>query len=129
MSAKTGRLFKIKKNNVTLLGVKSKSMTRNNEPVDVTTDDENGFRTVMAEPGTYSFEMSVDIVVKDAVLRDLAMATGSAMLTDITLEFENGDTCACSLFLTNYEQSGATNGAVEASASLQSSGPWVYTKA
>jgi predicted secreted protein len=129
MAAQKGRAFTIKKNGTIIAGLQAKTAAVNNNPVDVTTDDENGFRTLMADPGVKSIDISFDGVTKDTVLRALVMANASQLFEDITLEYPNGDTVAGDFFLANLEESGDTGDALKFSGSLQSSGPWVYTAA
>jgi Predicted secreted protein len=135
-SAKLGRTLFIKKNNVILAGVRAKSFSFAGEPIDVTTDDDNGFRTLMDESGQEALDLSVEGLVKDSVLRNAAL-TGSAglMLTDITIEFPktgtqvtSGDTISGNFFLASYEESAPYNEGITFSASLQSSGAWTYTQ-
>lgn len=134
-AAKVGREFLIKKNSVVLAGVRTKSFSFAGEPIDITTDDDTGFRTLMAESGQEAIDISVEGLTKDTVLRAAAL-TGSAglMLTDITLNFPKtgtqvttGDVIAGSFFLSSLEESGTYNDAMTFSASLQSSGAWTYT--
>ena len=68
MAAQKGRAFTIKKNSVIIAGLQAKSAAINNNPVDVTTDDELGFRTLMADPGVKSIDISFDGVTKDATV-------------------------------------------------------------
>ena len=131
---KVGREFLIKKNSVVLAGVRTKSFSFAGEPVDVTTDDDTGFRTLLAESGQEAIDISVEGLTKDVVIRGAALGSGSLMLTDITLEFPKtgtqvttGDTIAGNFFLSSLEESGTYNDAMTFSASLQSSGAWTYT--
>lgn len=133
-AAKIGRELLIKKNSVTLAGVRTKSLSFAGEPVDVTTDDDTGARTLLAESGQEAIDLSVEGITKDTVLRAAALGSGSLMLTDITLEFPKtgtqvttGDTISGSFFLSSLEESGTYNDAMTFSASLQSSGAWTYT--
>lgn len=133
-AAKIGREFLIKKNSVVIAGVRTKSLSFAGEPVDVTTDDDTGFRTLLAESGQEAIDISVEGLTKDVVIRGAALGSGSLMLTDITLEFPKtgtqlatGDTISGTFFLTSLEESGTYNDAMTFSASLQSSGAWIYT--
>lgn len=133
-AAKVGREFLIKKNNVVIAGVRTKSFSFAGEPIDVTTDDDTGFRTLLAESGQEALDISVEGLTKDVVLRGAALGSGSLMLTDVTLEFPktgtqavSGDTISGNFFLTSLEESGTYNDAMTFSASLQSSGAWTYT--
>lgn len=133
-AAKIGRELLIKKATVVLAGVRTKSLSFAGEPVDVTTDDDTGARTLLAESGQEAIDLSVEGITKDTVLRAAALGSGSLMLTDITLEFPKtgtqvttGDTISGSFFLSSLEESGTYNDAMTFSASLQSSGAWTYT--
>lgn len=133
-AAKIGREFLIKKNGVTLAGVRTKSFSFAGEPIDVTTDDDTGFRTLLAESGQEAIDISVEGLTKDVVIRGAALGSGSLMLTDITLVFPktgtqatSGDEISGNFFLTSLEESGTYNDAMTFSASLQSSGAWTYT--
>lgn len=129
MAAGKGRSFKIKKNGTTLAGIQAKTASVNNSPIDITSDDDDGFRTLLADPGVKSIDISFDGVTKDTVLRALVMANASQLFTDITLTYPNGDTVAGDFFLANLEETGDTGDALKFSGSLQSSGEWTYTAA
>jgi len=130
MAARSGRKFNLLKGSSVIAGVKSTSCAVNGEPVDITSNDDSGFRTFLSDDvGQQAIDLSISGVTKDAVLRALAMAGGSSlMLTDVVLQDEgNGDTLACDFFMSSFEETGEVNGALEFSATLQSSGAWVYT--
>lgn len=126
MTASIGRSYLIKKGATALAGVRTKSLSINHEPVDITTDDEDGFRTLLAEVGESSFELTVEGVAKDSVLFDAATSTGSRLLTDVTIEHPEG-TISCDVFITAFESTGAYNDAVTFSATFQSSGSWAVS--
>lgn len=123
MTATIGRSYLIKKADTALAGVRTKSLSINHEPVDVTTDDENGFRTLLSEVGESSFELTVDGVTKDSTLFDTATASASKLLTDVTIDHPNG-VISGDVYLASYEETGAYNDAITFSATLQSSGEW-----
>lgn len=123
MTASIGRSYVVKKNGTAIAGVRTKSLSINHEPVDITTDDEDGFRTLLSEVGESSFELSVDGVTKDSVLFDAATGSASKLLTDVTIEHPNG-TISGDVYLSSYEETGAYNDAVTFSATFQSSGTW-----
>jgi predicted secreted protein len=134
MAAKIGRELLIKKNGAVIAGVRTKTISYAGEPVDVSSDDDTGFRTLLAETGQEALDLSVEGVTKDNVLRQAALGSGSLMLTDITIEFPktgtqavSGDTISGNFVLASIEESGAYNDAMTFSASLQSSGAWTYT--
>ena len=124
MTATIGRAYVIKKNSVAIAGVRTKSLSINHEPVDITTDEDDGFRTLLSVVGESSFELSVEGVLKDDVLFDVATGTGSKLLTDVSIEHPEG-TITGDMFLSAFESTGAYNDAVTFSATFQSSGDWV----
>lgn len=130
-----GRLLLVKKGATKLAGLRTKSISFAGEAVDITNDDDDGFRTLLAEAGTKTLDLSVDGVAKDELIQDIVLGGGSLMLTDITIDFplRSGDSAAASIagdfFLSSFEQSGTYNDSVTFSASLQSSGEWTYTAA
>ena len=129
MAASAGRELLIKKGVSVIAGVRTKTVTINGEPIDITSDDDSGFRTLLASAGTRSIDLSVEGVTKDATLRAIVAGVSSQLLTDISVEYPNGDTIDGDFYLVNIEESGEYQDAVTFSASLQSSGPFTYTPA
>lgn len=127
MPANKGRDLKIKRGTDVIAGVRTKTLTANGEPIDVTTDDEEGYRTLLSDPGIQSLDMSIEGLTKNNDLRQAVLGSGSFMLTDINIEYPNGDTLSGSFFLTSLEESGAYNEAITFTGELQSSGEWTFT--
>lgn len=126
MSASIGREFLIKRGSVVIAGVRSKSVSINGEAVDITSDDDGGYRTLLSTVGTKSMDLSVEGVSKDADLRDAMLSGSTLLLTDVNLEYPNGDTVSGNFFLTSFEESAPYNEATTFTASLQSSGEFTY---
>ena len=129
MSATSGRNLKIRKNNVVLAGVRTKTVSIAGAPVDITSDDDLGFRKLLNNAGTYTVDLSVEGITKDETLLDVIGAAGSLMLTDISILFPDNSTMTGNFFLASVEQTGEYADAVTFSASLQSSGALTYTAA
>lgn len=129
MAASAGRELLIKKGVSVIAGVRTKTVTINGEPIDITSDDDSGFRTLLASAGLRSIDLSVEGVTKDATLRAIVAGVSSQLLTDITVEYPNGDTIEGDFYLVNIEESGEYQDALTFSASLQSSGAFTYTSA
>lgn len=126
--ADTGRDLLILKNAVAIAGAQENGITVDNSPVDVTTLADNGYRTLADFAGMRTLDISVSGVWVDKVIRDEALGT-TLLLTDITITFADGGSLSGDFYLANYEESGAHDGAVTFTASLQSSGAWTYTPA
>lgn len=111
MARSASRDFVVKKNNVTIASVTSKSVTWNGTPIDVTSDDDAGATTYLADKfGTTTLEISAEGYTDDDVLSDLAFAATDAgkFLSDITLERSNGDVISGDFILTNYVETGGS---------------------
>jgi TP901-1 family phage major tail protein len=127
MAGANGRALTISWDSTTLVGVRTRGYTLTNDHVDVTTDDDSGWRTLLATPGMRSVEVTVGGVSSDQVLIAAMMAssvTGEAI--SIGLPTTTG-TLAGSFFVSSFEQNGEHDGAVEFSATFMSSGAVVYT--
>ena len=125
----SGRDFLIKKGSTVIASVRAKTVTINGEPVDITTDDSAGYRTLLDKAATRSIDMSVEGLTDDDTLRAAMAGTGSLLLTDINVEYPDGATLTGDFFITSLEETGQHTDAVGFSASFQSSGQWTYTAA
>lgn len=113
-----------------MAGVQQKSLTMNGEPIDITDDEDGGWRTLDSDVSLRSVDISVEGVTKDTVLRAAILAASpSLLLTDISVVFPNGDTVTGDFFLTNVEEGGPHGDALKFSASFQSSGEMLYVAA
>ena len=127
MAGHNGRELTIDWDSVTLVGVRSKGITRNNELVDVTTDDDNGWRTLLATPGIKSVEVTVSGISSDEVLiAEFYNASVTGETLTINLPTGSG-TESGTFMLASFESNGEHDGAVEFSATFQSSGEVAYT--
>jgi TP901-1 family phage major tail protein len=127
MAGANGRALTIKWDGTTLVGVRTRGYTVTNDYVDVTTDDDNGWRTLLANPGLRSMEATVSGISSDQIL--IAEIMG-ASITGETLTVElptTTGTLAGTFLCSSFEQSGEHDGAVEFSATFMSSGAVTYT--
>ena len=112
----------------TIASVRSKSVSISNEPIDITTDDSDGWRTLLAEPGNRTVDISVSGVMVDDELRALILAaTDSVVLESISIVYPDGGSIEGSFYLNSYSETGEYQDAVTFEASLQSSGPITYS--
>lgn len=108
--------------------VQTKSVSINRSPVDITSDDSAGWRTLLTEAGVIEVNVSVEGVAGDTTLMDAAMAVDTA-LESITLLWDDGSTLTGSFFIASYEESGSHDDAVKFSCELQGTGTLTYTPA
>lgn len=125
-----GRKIRVYRGNVAtgtvFVGVTSKTITINNEAVDITDDDDNGWRSMLADPAVRSIDISAEGVLKaDGIIVDAINA--SSLLEEYTLEIEGVGSVAGDFYVNGLEITAATNDAARYSTTFQSSGPAVYT--
>jgi predicted secreted protein len=135
MAGGASRDLLINKNSTALLGINAKSMAVAKEPIDITTDEDNGYRLLLDVAGTKTLDISFSGVTKDLVMRGIILTDGGQMLSDIEIEFPitgaqvtTGDTITGDFFFNGWtENGGGSDGAIEFDGTLQSSGVWTYT--
>jgi len=134
MAAAASRDLIIKKNSVRWLGITSKGVSIAKEAIDITSDEDNGYRTLLDDVGSKTLDISFSGVTKDTTIRTLINTDGSQLYTDITVEFPpvgaqtTGDTISGSFFLNSVSETGGdSNGTISFDGALQSSGEWTYT--
>jgi TP901-1 family phage major tail protein len=101
-----------------------------NDMVDVTTDDDSGWRTLLATPGLKSVEIQLDFITSDEVLIAEffnASTTGETLQADLPSSLAVPGNLSGTYHLSNLEYSGDHDGAVEMSATFMSSGAVTYT--
>jgi len=124
MAGANGRALQIKWDSVTLVGVRTKGWTATADLVDVTTDDDNGWRTLLATPGLRSVEVTVGGISSDQVLiNEFFNGTGETLTGELPT---TTGTISGTFYLSSFEQTGEHDGAVEFSATFMSSGVVTY---
>ena len=126
--AYNGREMTIEFDGTIIKGVQSKTAAITRAAVDVTSDDDSGYQTLLAEPGVISAEWSCEGVTGDEIFV-AACLTGTYALTECTLNLPTGGTIVQDFFISAYELSGETDGAYTFTCTLQSSGAPAYTPA
>ena len=127
MAGANGRALTIDWDATTLVGVRTKGYTFTNDMVDVTTDDDDGWRALLADPGLRSMEVTVGGISSDQVLlNEVTKASITGETLTVQLPTTTG-TLAGLFFISSFEQTGEHDGAVEFSATFMSSGVVTYT--
>jgi TP901-1 family phage major tail protein len=106
-------------------GVREKSVQLNGEAVDVTGDDDLGWRALLEEAGEDQVDISLSGVTKsDALKRDWFAKTRTK---PVTVTYPDGGVLSGTFFLASYADTGPYNDATTFEAEIQSSGPVTYT--
>lgn len=110
---------------VTVGGLRTKSMTLNNEPIDVTNHGSNQFREILASAGIRSLSMSGSGVYTgdSATLQAIeAAALAGTLVSFQMVDDNNSRTYEADFKVVSFEWSGEYNTEMTYSISLESSG-------
>lgn len=113
----------------TILGVREKGIELNGEAVDVTSDENNGWRTVLSKPGQNEVTISISGVTKDTKLKEAWFADPSQRMQLATITYPDGGVMSGLFFLQSYSETGAYNDATTFEAELISNGVISYSVA
>ena len=128
MAGHNGRELVIDWDSVTLVGVRTRTFSITNDYVDVTTDDDNGWRTLLADPGLRSVEVTAGGICSDQVLiAEIMKANITGEPLDVDLPTATGAKLSGTFVVSSFEGSGDHDGAYEFSATFMSSGAVTYT--
>jgi len=130
MAGFNGREMTIDWDSVVLAGVRTRGVSISNEYVDVTNDDDNGWRTLLADPGLRSVEVTAGGITKNEILINEMMKasiTGEPLDVNLPTSLTTPGTLSGTFLVSAYEQTGEHDGAVEFSATFMSSGVVTYT--
>ena len=112
----------------TLFIARSKSITLGSESIDVTSDGDSGFRTLLSEPAQRSIDMAIEGVLRqDDFVGELLDPAPATFLQEYTLVFPQIGEVTGDFFLSNVELGAPYNESVTFSATLESSGEWTFT--
>ena len=115
---------------VAVAALRTRTMTLANEPVDVTSDDDAGFRKLLADPGNKTLDISIEGVVKDVATFNSLVAlavSGTDILESVSLLFPAIGTIAGDFIVSSFEIGAPYNEATTFSCTLQSAGAYTWT--
>lgn len=130
MAGFNGRELTFDWDSTTLVGVRTRGVTNTNALVDVTTDDDAGWRTLLATPGLKNVDVTLSGITSDEVMIAEffnSAPTGETLQVDLPSSLASPGNVSGTFMLQSLETSGDHDGAVEFSMTLQSSGEVTYT--
>lgn len=138
MAADKGRNFKLKIHSggspgtfTAIAGMQSRSLTINNEQVDITNDDTAPQRELLSGAGQKTLSVSASGIFKDDaainLVEDLANASTDNS-EEFQIVFENNDTYQGSFQITSFEYTGDYNGARQYNISMENLGAWTFMR-
>lgn len=134
MAAQKGSLVLIKADvsgtQTTIAGLRSSSITLNDEMVDITTKDSGGNRTLLPQGGNVSVTISGSGIFTDATVENTVRGYwASGTLKTYNFIVPDLGTYAGTFQITSLEYGGEFNGEVTYSITLESSGAVSFTNA
>lgn len=130
MAGFNGRELTFDWDSSTLVGVRTRTVSASNELVDVTTDDDNGWRTLLNDPGVKSIEVTIGFVVSDETMLAeffAAQASQGTLRANLPSSLTTPGNFSGTFGLSALEYSADHDGAVEATATFMSSGAVTYS--
>ena len=132
MAAQKGAALLLKINTtgstyVTVAGLRSTSITLNDEAVDITNKDSSGNRTLLADGGVFSMSVSGSGVFTDEASEEtMRAAMNATTFKNFQVLIPNFGTYTGAFMVASLEYAGEYNGEVTYSVSLESSGAITY---
>lgn len=120
MAGFAGREIELTWSSNSIDGVREKGISLNGEPINVTSDEDDGKQTLLDISAEDSVTITISGVTKSSDLRD-DWFKGSRTAT-ATLTYPDGYSITGTFFLSTYEETGAYNDATTFTATLNSSG-------
>jgi predicted secreted protein len=111
-----------------ILGVREKGLECNGDPINITSDEDSGVRTLLENLSAEdTVNLSISGVTKDTRLKE-AWFDGERTQA-ITLNYPDGSSLTGTFYLVSYAETDPYNEATTFQASLQSSGTVTFTPA
>lgn len=121
-----GRDIDFEWNSAELLGVREKGISLNGDPINVTSDEDDGWQLLLADVGGEDkVEVSISGVTKSEVLKTDWFNRTRTRSVEIT--YPNGSVLSGTFFLASYSDTGPYNDGTTFEATLQSSGEVIFT--
>jgi len=107
---------------------RSTTLTIGSESIDITQDCGGAFRKLMGEPASRFLDMAVEgVLTQDDWLLQALDTSSNVFLNEYTMVIKGVGSITGDFFISNYELGAPHDDAVTFSATVQSSGEWVFT--
>lgn len=126
-----GRLIQVERPTGSLIaGVRTKSISVNGEPIDITNDDDVGWRKLLDQPGEVAVEITVAGILKNETLIQESVSTTDRVQA-MSFEWPGGTPGSLSgdFYLSAFSITGEYQGAATFEATFVSSGTITFAAA
>lgn len=121
-----GRAMLLRLNGVGVAGLRTKSVSIAGEPIDITSDDDDGIRKLLDAPAELQVNISASGVTKSDSLLQIALQQADRV-NPMQIVRPDGGTLSGDFFLASYTETGEYNGASSFEVELQSTGVVSYS--
>jgi predicted secreted protein len=111
---------------VAVPGVTDKGITRQGATIDVSSDEDGGYRVLLGRIGQREINITLSGFLKSNVLRAAWHGGDSTCFGLFRMVWPNGDQLDGSAVLANFDETGKFDGAETFTAAIQTTGPWTY---
>jgi TP901-1 family phage major tail protein len=125
MAEDLGRKVSITWGGVAIAGLRERGIAINGEPVDVSSDEDDGWQKLLAEPGMKSVAVTLSGVTKSAALKNDWFAGNRQKAVVIT--YPDGATISATFHMASYTDTGPYSDALTFETELRSTGAVAYT--
>ena len=129
MAASAGRDITATWGGTSLGGVRETGITMNGDAIDITDNDSNGFRELLADTARNELNISISGVSKANTLAADIFGSNADRTQTLVVTYANGDTLSATFWLASYTETGAYEDATTFAAEFQSSGTITFTAA
>lgn len=119
-----GRTIIVRQGGEQIAGIRTKTLTFEGEPIDVTSDENDGWRTLLSTYGTRGLTASVEGVTKSHQLKVAALS--QQVITELTFTWPDGFEVIGDFALANYAETGEYTDAATFSCEFRSSGELAF---
>lgn len=119
-----GRTLLVRRSGALVAGVRTKSLSINGSPIDVTNDDDDGVRKLLDQPGQIDVQISVaGVLINDALIQEALSSSDRVAYTQFLLGSGSPDNGFSGQFMmTSFKLAGEHQGAAGFEAEFQSAG-------
>ena len=130
----SGRNLVLKKNSVAIAGIRNATIDWSGDSIDISNNDTAGKRKLLGDLAQEQITISGDGIELEDIFRAVCLASGSKMLTDISVDLPivestntTKGTITGSFLVTAFSLGAPYNDAVTFNVTMESSGAWTYT--
>ena len=125
----SGRTIRVRRGSTDIAGARTDGVTINNEPLDATDKDDLGWRTLLADAGGRSVDLTISGVTLNATYIALALGAASGLRDTFSIEIDGVGTASGLFFINTVSKTGEQADVITFEMTLLSAGAITWTAA